>query len=76
MRKALLLLAVLGLMSSLWAADPIIGTWKLNIAKSKLPPDMSNIKELSFVIREIGDDYELVTTGVQKDGLKFSEKMS
>ena len=76
MRKALLLLAVLGLMSSLWAADPIIGTWKLNIAKSKLPPDMSNIKELSFVIREIGDDYELVTTGVQKDGLKFSEKMT
>ena len=34
MRKALLLLAVLGLTSSLWAADPIIGTWKLNVEKS------------------------------------------
>jgi hypothetical protein len=28
------LLAVLGLTSSLWAADPIIGTWKLNVEKS------------------------------------------
>jgi hypothetical protein len=63
------------LAGSLWAADPIIGTWKLNIGKSKLPPDMSNIKELSFVIRERGDDYELVTKGIQKDGSQFFEKM-
>ena len=38
-------------------ADPIVGTWKLNISKSKLPPELSNIKELSFTIREIGVDY-------------------
>jgi hypothetical protein len=29
MRKAMLLLVVLGLAGSLWAADPLIGTWKL-----------------------------------------------
>ena len=34
MRKALLLLAVLGFTSSLWAADPIIGTWVLNSTKT------------------------------------------
>ena len=35
MRRAFLVFAVLGLAGSLWAADPIIGTWKLNIGKSK-----------------------------------------
>ena len=34
MRKALLLLAVLGFTISLWAADPIIRTWALNSAKT------------------------------------------
>ena len=34
MRKAFLLPAVLALTSSLWAADPIIGTWKLNSTKT------------------------------------------
>ena len=76
MKKVMVGLAVLSLAGSLWAADPIIGIWKLNIAKSKLPPDMSNIKELSFVIRETGDNYELVATGVQKDGSQFFEKMT
>ena len=34
MRMALLFFAVLGLAGSLWAADPIIGTWKLNVEES------------------------------------------
>jgi hypothetical protein len=38
MRKAMLLLAVLGLVGMLWAADPFIGTWKLNLAKSSINP--------------------------------------
>ena len=38
MRKSLLLFAVFGLASLVWAADdPFIGTWKLNVAESKLP---------------------------------------
>jgi hypothetical protein len=35
MKKAMLLLAVFGLVAALWAADPFVGTWKLNLAKSK-----------------------------------------
>jgi hypothetical protein len=38
MRKAMLLVAVFGLANLAWAADPFAGTWKLNLAKSKLPP--------------------------------------
>ena len=35
------LYVVVGLLvttSSLWAADPFVGTWKLNLAKSKYSP--------------------------------------
>jgi hypothetical protein len=35
MRKIICLLAVLGLTGSLYAADPFVGTWKMNPAKSK-----------------------------------------
>jgi hypothetical protein len=35
MRKAILLLAVFGFVASLWAADPFLGTWKMNPAKSR-----------------------------------------
>ena len=76
MRKVIfLLIIILSLPSTVWAADPIVGTWKLNITKSKLPPELSNIKELSFTIRVIDVDYELSTTGVRKDDTQFNEKM-
>jgi len=69
MRKALLLFAVLGLAGSLWAADPIIGTWKLNIAKSKYPPNVPVAKEITEVYREIeGGQIELTSTVTEKDG--------
>jgi hypothetical protein len=48
MRKAMLLLAVFGLAGSLWAADPIIGTWKLNIAKSKFMLSPRRNKRIRF----------------------------
>ena len=35
MRNAMLFLAVFALVGSLWAEDPFVGTWKLNVAKSK-----------------------------------------
>lgn len=58
MRKAFLLLAVLGLTSSLWAADPIIGTWKFNLEKSKIPEGRGILssppKEMTDIYREIG----------------------
>jgi hypothetical protein len=38
MHKAMLFLAVFGLVGSLWAAAPFIGTWKVNIAESSPIP--------------------------------------
>jgi hypothetical protein len=70
----MLLLAVAGLVGSLRAADPMIGTWRLNIARSRLPPIQANTQENSFVVRELGDDFELVGTGTQKDGSPISVK--
>ena len=63
MRKIILFLAVLGLSGSLWAADPIIGTWKLNVAKSTYEPDLQHtVKEQTNVIKELnGDLYELTS---------------
>jgi hypothetical protein len=59
MRRTMLLLAIFGLAGSLWAADPIIGTWKLNIEKSKFSSarhamlDLTAPKEQTEVYREL-----------------------
>jgi hypothetical protein len=75
MRKVMLLLAVVGLAGSLWGADPIIGSWKLNVAKSKIPPTETAPKELTDVYRELGtDQIELIRTGSQTDGSPVSSK--
>jgi hypothetical protein len=74
MRKALLLFVVLGLAGSGWAADPIIGTWKLNIAKSKFPSTQLTLKEQTEVYRGIGNgQIELTYTSVNKDGASTLE---
>jgi hypothetical protein len=60
MRKAMLLLAVLGLVGSLWAADAFVGTWKFDMTKSKLQPNEkgSAVKEAILVIGEKGTNRE------------------
>jgi hypothetical protein len=74
MRKAVLLLAVLVLAGSLWAADPIIGTWKLNAAKSKFPPTDKAPKEQTEVYRIVdGNKIELTLSGIEADGSRFSQ---
>ena len=76
MRKALLLLAVLGLTSSLWAADPIIGSWKVNIAKSKFPSPQLTPTEHTEVYREIDDgQIELTYRSIKRDGSSNLEVM-
>jgi hypothetical protein len=77
MRKAMLILAVLGLVGSLWAADPSLGTWKLNVAKSKFPPNPTGqaaLKEETRVVRQVGDQIETTTTGSRTDGSPISSK--
>jgi hypothetical protein len=75
MRKTLLPLAFLGLAGSLWAADPIIGTWKLNVAKSLMPSiPQQALREETLVIREVEDYIEVTSTGIRMDGSPFSSK--
>ena len=70
MRKIIfLLIIILSLPTTLWAADPIIGTWKINKEKSTFPH-----KELTEIYKEIGkDQIELTRTG-HGDGFKFHDK--
>ena len=78
MRKAMLLPAVFGLVGSLWAADLTVGTWKLNVAKSKFVPSTeSPTKELTEVKRDLGNDQvEITETGTRTDGSKISVKFT
>jgi len=70
MRKAMLLLAVLGLVGSLWAEEPMgVGTWKLNLAKSKLPASAAQMKEQITVFRALDATMmEGTSTTTQIDG--------
>jgi hypothetical protein len=64
-------LALLGLAGALFAADPFVGTWKLNAAKSKFkagePP-----KEQTVVIEQQGDNIRLTITGTSATGAPIS----
>jgi hypothetical protein len=62
MRKTMLILAVFGLVSLAWAADPFVGTWKMNSAKSKF----TNMTLKSYVITQ--DDSKVVQDMVDADG--------
>jgi len=77
MRKVMLFLAVFAFAGSLWAADPIIGTWKLNIAKSKSRAggDLA-VKERTDVYREIeGNQIEWTRTETRVDGSSNSSRL-
>jgi hypothetical protein len=52
--------------------EPIVGTWKLNIAKSKF--SQAAPKEQKNTAREVGDQLEITITGTQADGLPISLK--
>ena len=77
MRRTMLLLAIFALAGSIWAADPIIGTWIPNRSKSDLSSSIekgSEIpKETKMVYQEVGDDQmqysyiEIGSDGSQKD---------
>ncbi len=54
--------------------DPMIGTWKLNVAKSKLDPIRANTKEQKIAFRDLGDQYELAYNDVLTNGSASSSK--
>jgi hypothetical protein len=49
-----------------FAANPHMGTWKLNQAKSKLAPGMG--KNMTVVYAEMKDKMKVTVDGVDKDG--------
>lgn len=60
-------LTLLSLTGTLLAADAFTGTWKLNVAKSKLSPG-TEVKELTVVITEQGDNLGVDVKGIAADG--------
>jgi hypothetical protein len=74
MRKLMLLLAVFGLVGLAWAADPIMGTWKTNVSKTKLAPVGDWTKEATLTFREVGDQFTYETKGTLINGSSFSNK--
>ena len=73
MRNTVFLLFVFGLAGSLQAADPLIGTWKLNVTKSEMPSPEVAMEELTEIYREIeGDQIEFTRKGTQTNGTAIS----
>jgi hypothetical protein len=52
-----------------FAQSPQMGTWKLNEAKSKIPPGF--MKNTTVVYEAAGDDVKASTDGLDKDGKPF-----
>jgi hypothetical protein len=67
MRRAMLLLAVFGLVGLAWAADPFVGTWKLNVAKSKVNPPLLP-KSATTKVMPKGDGFTWISDFVTADG--------
>lgn len=67
-RKPMYLFAMLAFASTLFAADPFVGTWKLNPAKSKYSAGAPHPKDATIVIEEQGDNYLFVKYTVPANG--------
>ena len=72
MRKAMLLFALIGLASYLWAADPFIGTWKMNAAMSKFS-GMTPLKSFTIEYQMQNDGFNAVEEIVDANG-KFTRR--
>lgn len=68
------LVILLGLAGSLWAADPFVGTWKLNVAKSIFSLGQTPEKEETVVISEQGDNRVVTDTEIAGDGKPSSRR--
>ena len=77
MRKIMFLLIIfLALPNILWAADPIVGTWKTNLKKSTVLDGQRRIKEEISIYREIeGGLMELAASTVYEDGTAEYNKL-
>jgi hypothetical protein len=65
--KVAKLFGMLALGMTLWAADPAIGTWKLNVAKSKYMPGPTP-KSATLTYEETADGIKRTGESVDADG--------
>jgi hypothetical protein len=56
------------------AAEPIVGTWKVNVSKSKLAPVGDWVKEITVTYREVGDQLTFEAKGTLINGTSLSNK--
>jgi hypothetical protein len=73
MRKIMYVIAMLAVAIPLFAADPFLGTWKLDPAKSKYTAG-SAPKDVTLVVEEQADNYQVTATGTYADGSPISVK--
>ena len=73
MRKIMYVIAMLAVAIPLFAADPFLGTWKLDPAKSKYTAG-SAPKDVTLVVEEQADNYQVTATGAYADGSPISVK--
>jgi hypothetical protein len=77
--RGLLVAVMLASVARAWAADPIIGTWKLDVAESTFSTAMQDVppKELVEVIREVeGGRIELAQNGTQQDSERITFRIT
>jgi hypothetical protein len=71
MRYTKLILMLLGFAAVLCAADPYVGTWKMNLAKTKYKAG-TEPKEQTITITEAGSDMTVAVAGTAADGSKIA----
>ena len=71
-------LAFLALSGTLQAADPWVGTWKLNVGKSKPIPAQPGmaLKESSITIQATSERYEVTDKATRENGSAISMRYS
>ena len=72
MRKTILLIIVLALSDTLWAADPFSGTWVLNLSKSTIHPAFKVSKSQIVQITVDGSDFEIEEEVVTDSGERLT----
>jgi len=70
------LLAVFGCVSLLWAADPFVGTWKLNVAKSKVSDPSMMPKSEILKAEDLDNGLKCVYDGIKADGSAYQVAFS
>ena len=71
MRYSKLILVLLAFAAASMAADPFVGTWKLNSAKTKYKTGMPP-KEQTVTFSEEGSDLHTMVKGTSSDGQAIS----